>query len=215
MSVGSANQTALTYLPTALSGGNQNLGNKIADPLNIFGWQKNNIQIPYSTGPATQASGVGLNPTLTDVLGGIGSTQQGNIGSTYNNLRTQAKGNGATPAGIAPGSYADQRFTTGQNLANQNLKAGLGGVLGNEGYQSWKNQRDFNQNMALAKYTGALNKPSLLEQALGGLSGGAQVGGMVSAMRKPKSQGTYYQPTSDPNYGYYNSGGSGLNLYGN
>lgn len=200
--------------------GSDTLGLKVLDPLNVFGFQKSSSPtIPYATGPAAQASGVKLNTTLADALGGIGAGQSQNIAGTYGNLRSQAA-SGAGPKGIAPGSYADQRFITGQGLANQNLGAGLEGVLGNEGYQSFKNNRDFNQNMALAQYTGEINKPSLLEQALSGLGGGAQAGGMAfglyNSLKKNPSQnpGTNYTPTSTPDYGYYNSGGSGLNLYG-
>lgn len=212
MSAGQTNQQVLTYAPTALTGGNSKLGQKIADPLNIFGWQSSTPQAPTLSGPPTQASGINLNPTLADTFGQIGTKQQGNIGNVYGNMRTQLAGNksGSGVTGIAPGSYADQRLTTGQSLADQNLSAGLGSVLGNEGYQSWKNKRDFNQNMALAKYTGALNKPSLLEQALSGLSGGAQIAGMVSAGKtgnKKKSSSTSFDPyassgADNSDYGY-------------
>lgn len=189
MGVGSANQDALTYFPTLLTG-NKKLGQKIADPLNVFGWQSSDIQAPTLTGPPAQASDINLNPSLTKTLGTIGTGAQGKISDIYGRMRTQMASD-ARPKSVGPGSYADQRFTTGQGISNKNLGAGLENVLGNEGYESWKNQRDFNQNMALANYTGALNKPSLLEQALGGLSGGAQLGGqgygLYQSLKKKKN----------------------------
>lgn len=179
--------------------------------------------LPWQTAPAKQASGINLDPKLIDSLGQIGATQKGNISGIYGNMRNQFAAD-ARPTKAGPGSYIDQRLTTGEGLSDANLRGGLEAALGNEAYGDFKSQRDFEQNTALAKLTGDLNKPSSLEQALAGLSGGAQIGGQGYALyqnmkknnqtQNPSSGSSSYTPSSTPDYSYYTSGGNGLNLYG-
>lgn len=129
--------------------------------------------------PLKTASGINLDSRLTDALNQIGLKQKSNIGNVYNGMTNQFNAD-ARPTGSYPGS----RLATGQHLSMGNLQSGLEGVLGNEGYSDYKSQRDFEQNMNLAKMTGELNRPSTFEQVLSGLSGGAQIGAGAYAMSK-------------------------------
>lgn len=132
------------------------------------------------------ASGVQLNPELKSVLGQIAAPQSKNITDAYSKLR----------GGIAPTSdYATERFAKTGGLAQGNLESVLGGVLGNTSYGDVKNERDYQQNYELAKRIGELNAPSLLEQVLGGLGGGAQTGGQFAGLynslkKPPKTTGS-------------------------
>lgn len=165
----------------------------------------------------TTASQIAIPSSLTDVLGQIGSGQQSAISGAYAKKKQQMLAD-ALPGRatvLAPGSYASERLGTGENLSMGNLRSGLEQVLGNTAYGDWKNERDFRQNYELAKLAGELMRPSTVEQVLSGLGGGAQTGGqfmgLYNSLKKPM---TPYTPTSTPNYGYYTSGGSGLNLIG-
>lgn len=165
---------------------------------------------------AITADQIGINPSLTSALGAIGTPYQGSISDVYAKKKSQLMADARPGAAtmFAPGSYASDRMSTGENLSQGNLKSGLEQVLGNTSYGDWKSQRDYEQNMQLAKLTAELNKPDTLSQVLGALAGGARVAGQVYGATRGMGGGTPYMPTSTPNYGYYNSGGSGLNMYG-
>lgn len=184
--------------------------------MNNFGQPEASPALPFKTGPAKTAKDVTLDSSLTRTLGGIGDTQGTAISGAYGRARTQAAAD-ARPTG----SYYGQRLGTGEALSQGNLRSGLENVLGGEGYADWKSKRDFDENMALAQFTGELMKPSTTEEVMAGLGGGAQAGGqfygLYNALSKRPAYSSAMQPytqSSAPNPSYYMSGGSGLNLYG-
>jgi hypothetical protein len=144
--------------------------------------------LPFKKAPAATASNVGLDSNLTKVLGDIGSGQSTAISGAYGRAGTQMTAD-ARPTSMGPGSYAANRLAVGNTLSQGNLKSGLEGVLGNEGYADWKSNRDFGQSMQLAQLTGELNKPSTLEEILGALNGGAGTAGnfygLYNSMKRP------------------------------
>ena len=141
---------------------------------------------PLSTIPMT-ASDVKINPTLTGSISPYGTNAYNAIGSNYagakNKLAGEASTLGMNPAAMTgPNSYAGQRLAATQGLDIGNLESALGGGLGNTAYSNAKEMRGYNQDTALANEIGALNKPDLLSEILGGVGnvGGtaAQIYGM-------------------------------------
>lgn len=119
---------------------------------------------------AMMAGGVQLDPELMKILGEIRKPQSENISSSYSRLR------GTLPQGS---TYATERFDKLGGLSQGGLKTNLESVLGNTSYGDWKNERDYQHNVALAERIGGLMAPSVLQQVLGGLSGAAQAGGDI------------------------------------
>lgn len=134
---------------------------------------------------ALYASGVQINPTLSGAISGQGSpgynaynTINKNYAGAQQGLANDAAARGMNPAGsVGPNSYAGNRFATTQGLDTGNLESALGGGLGNTAYQNALAQRDYTQNVGLANEVGALNKPNLLQQVLGGIG---NVGGTAA-----------------------------------
>ena len=171
-----------------------------------------NPALPYDTSAPVTASGVGLDSNLAQSLGQQAQGSQNSLNQVYNRIRSRyAKDVGPNPSG----GYADQRLAQAQKLSNLGLRGNLESVLGGAGYGTYKINREAEQNRNLAQYIGDLNKPSILQEVLGGLSGASQTGGQFAGLysslgkRKPG-----YVPQETPNYDYYGTGGSGLNLYG-
>lgn len=148
---------------------------------------------------ALYASDVKINPTLSGTIGGVGSpgyNASAAIGANYANAKkkmmSDATARGVNPgAATGPNSYFGNQQGTAQGLDTGNLEAALGGGLANTAYNDALSQREYNQNMELARETGALNKPSDLQSALGAIG---QLGGTTAqlygafgrpGMRKP------------------------------
>jgi len=167
-----------------------------------------NPDLPWRKTPPKLANTINLDPNLSAALGAINKEQSGNIGNVYGGMRTQFSQD-AVPHKAQPGGYADRRLTATEALSNQNLMGSLGAVSGDQAYTDYKAQRDFENNMALAKLTGELNKPSTLEQVLGGLSGGAQMGGQGYALYQSMNKAPEKKKTNGvlPSYQQNNSSG--------
>jgi hypothetical protein len=161
-------------------------------------------------------SDISLPKDLTSILGQIGTPQQAKITDIYGRMRKQASADTNLPAWmrVRPGGYTDTTLSKGENISQAGLKSGLEGVLGETGYGDWKAERDYQQNMALAKRIGDLMAPSLLEQVLGGLGGGAQAGGQMYGLFKgfSKPSSTQYAETG-PMMNYYDPYSSGYARY--
>lgn len=130
-----------------------------------------------------QASGIGIDPTLAGALGGAGSpgyNASKKIGQNYagagSNFAADASARGMNgAAATGPNSYYGSQAATKQGLDTGNLESALGGGLGNTAYTSALQNRDYQQQMQLAKQVGSQAGLSSLEQALGatGAVGGA------------------------------------------
>ena len=155
---------------------------------------------------ALTAQNIGIDPTLKGILSGPGSpgyTAQNNITNNYKSALgtigsdASARGmNGA--AAMGPNSYAGQQSGIQQNLATGNLESALGSGLGNTAYNDALQNRDFQQNVNLAKQVAALNKPDLLQQILSGVGNvGGTAASIYGAWGKNASKAT------DPMAGVY------------
>lgn len=123
---------------------------------------------------ALYASDVKIPGTLSGTLSGVGNNAYKQIGTNYDTarsrLKTEAGARGMSGTQVAgPGSYADERFTTGQNQDIGNLESALGGGMGDTAYKNTLGEREYNQDTQLANEIGSLNKPDLLQQILSGV----------------------------------------------
>lgn len=164
------------------------------------------------------ASDVKLPSNLTTVLGQQGQGAQNSLNDVYSRIKSQF-GADQKARGVRsgdPNDYFSSRIGTGQNMSNLGLRGGLESVLGDTGYKDTLSERDYQQNYELAKRIGDLMSPSILEQVLGGLGGGAQAGGQFYGLydKFQKQQMKPYTPTSPVDTSRYLGGGSGLNLIG-
>ena len=151
------------------------------------------------------ASGVNIDPTLAGSLSGQGSpgyNAYNKIKQNYAGAQGQfgadasARGMNAGAA-TSPNSYYGTQSTAKQGLDVGNLESALGGGVGNTAYQNALQQRDFQQQSALANQVGSLAGMSTLEQALGGL--GAVGGTAAKVYGAYGSRGTP-STTADPTY---------------
>lgn len=137
------------------------------------------------------AGDVKINKDLSNALGGIGDQQQKSVSDIYAKKRSQLMADARPNAGVlAPGSYASDRLNTGEGQSMANLRGSLESVLGNTAYADKKSEREYQQNYELAKRIGDLMSPSVYEQVLSGLGGGAQAGGqfygLYNALNRPQ-----------------------------
>jgi hypothetical protein len=132
-----------------------------------------------------QASQIGIPTDLSSVLGSISKKPKAAISSTWGDLLTQS-GADARPGvsrRVGTGSYFGDRFATGENLAQEGLKTGLEGVLGDTSYTDWRNERENQRAMELARLSGGMMQPNSLEQALSALGSAARFGGQLYGMK--------------------------------
>jgi hypothetical protein len=151
--------------------------------------------------PLADPSQIKPDQTLVDALGGIGDTQQNNLNNIFDKARSRYAADSSV-RGVAPGSpYAESRFGQAQTMANSGLRGGLEGILGDTSYNDFLGQQGFDQQYGLAAEIGRLNKPSTLEEILGGLGGAAQTGGnlygALGQRGSPRSQPMATRPPLD------------------
>ena len=154
---------------------------------------------------ALYASGVTIDPNLKGALSGLGSpgyNAYNTIGSNYGTAKGQmasdasARGmNGA--AAVGPNSYAGQQMATRQGLDVGNLESALGGGLGQTAYTNALQNRDYQQQMALAKQVGSQSGMSALEQALNGIGA---VGGTAASIYGATQKNPSTTSTINPAY---------------
>lgn len=155
---------------------------------------------------ALYAGNVNIDPTLSGALSGAngpGTNAYNKIKQNYGQAQGQfgadaaARGMSASAA-VGPGSYAGDQFATKQGLDVGNLESALGGGLGKTAYQNTLAQRDFGQNEQLAEQAGALNKPDLLQEILGGIGGVGKTAATYYGMKKGGGSGNMAPPPSGP-----------------
>lgn len=136
---------------------------------------------------ALLASGVNLDPSLTEQVDPIAKQGRGRLASSLGMLRSRYQAD-ATGAPKAPGGYFDEQLGTAGARGNRNIDNGLYGALGGGAYKDVIGQRDNNQQMELAREYGDMMRPSSLQEALGALGtvgGLGAVGYGLSKNRKP------------------------------
>ena len=169
------------------------------------------------------ASDVKIPDALSQSFQQIGQQGTNNINSIYGNLKNRyaADARGYRPGGpdMGPGSYAGERFATGQGLSQGNLEAGLGGTLGETGYKDTLAERDYQQQRQIAEAAAEAARPSVLEQVLQGIGGAANSGLQAAALYKQfstpsMSPGTANTPSTLSLPGYTNPFDYGFENYG-
>lgn len=114
--------------------------------------------------------------------------------------------------GVTHSDYIPAELTRAGGAASRGLEDTLLGQLGGGTYDEFKKEQEHQRNLDLVNEIGALSAPTLLQEILGGLSGGAKTGlqfsQLYSALKKPQD-GLEYGNYSGPRPSY----GSRLNLY--
>lgn len=128
------------------------------------------------------AGDIKADPTLAANLGAVGKPAENDIRGLYDRIRKNFQTD-SMGRGVKPGSYAPERFNVAQGQSEAGLRGSLEGVLGDTTYSNFKADRGYNENAALAKEIGALNKPNSLEAILGALGMAGRVGGQVYGAR--------------------------------
>lgn len=133
------------------------------------------------------AGGIKTDPGLSASLGAIGNKQGNTIGNVYSRIRNRAATEATAPT-MRPSPYLADRLGTAEDFSQKGLSGALEGVLGDTSYKDSLAERDYQQNIGLAKRIGDLNKPSLMQEILGGLSGGAKAGGGFASLYQALGQ---------------------------
>lgn len=169
----------------------------------------------YQMKPLADPSQLKPDQTLVDALGGIGEKQQNNLNNIFSKARTTAtQDNAARSVGhdTTASPYIENRLATGQTQASSGLRGSLEGILGNTAYEDFQGQQGFDADAALAAEIGRLNKPSTLEEILGGLSGAAGAGGQLYGALG-KRGGSSQKPAPGPNLDLYDPYATGYTRY--
>jgi len=114
----------------------------------------------------------GYNPqTLEDVLGQQAQSQSANLTDQYQQQRkrsvAQEAANGRLLSGVStyPLTDLDTSYQRGLSGIQTNLSNALSAVP----EEDWLNQNNFQRSYQLASLIGSLNKPSTLDEVLGGI----------------------------------------------
>ena len=164
----------------------------------------------YQMQPLADPSNIKADPKLADMIGGIGTTQQNNLSNVFNKARSTVANDSAV-RGTSPSPYIEGRLGQSQDMAGRNLRGGLEGILGDTAYKNFQGERGYLQDERTAREIGALNKPTTLEEILGGLSGAAGAGGTLYGALGGRSRTQTSSPSSYPlTYGGYSDIQPGL-----
>lgn len=136
------------------------------------------------------ASGVRLIDQLRDPLTGINKQRQESLKGSLGRIGSRQTAS-SRASGRVLGEYAPAELSRAGGMASRSLEDTLLGALGGASFDETRKQQEHQASMALAREIGALSAPSLLQQVLGGLSGGArtgmQFGQLYGALNKPSS----------------------------
>lgn len=150
----------------------------------------------------------------------IGSNAQASLSGALSGARTSFDKNRRT-AGRIKSTYAPQRFNEVGDLASRQLEDSLYGGVGKASLSDLLAQKQFEQDVALANEIGDINRPSTLQEVLGGLGGAATLGaegyGLYSGLGKHGGGGSgqpFYGVASNP-YGYNTDSIRGYSSYPN
>lgn len=153
---------------------------------------------PYNPGPPVGASDIGLIESLKGPLSGVNKKAQGRLTGALGRVSGQANEN-MRARGVMQSDYIPQEVSRAGTTASTGIEDTLLGALGGASYDEFGKQKEHEANLALAREIGALSAPTLLQQILGGLGGGAnaagQFGSLYSALNNRPSSGSYQSPS--------------------
>lgn len=159
---------------------------------------------PYQKTPPIGASDVGLLEELRNPLAEINKKRQAGLQGSLGRLGTRETAS-SRASGRVSGEYIPQELEIAGKRASRGIEDTLGGALGGASYDELLKQKEHEQNLALANEIGALSAPTLLEQILGGLSGGGKAGaqfyGLYNALgTQPKRRNTQFSSAPEDIY---------------
>lgn len=117
---------------------------------------------------ALLAGDIQLTEALKDPLSSIGRKATSRLEDVMGRVRNRFS-QGASVMGRPQGEYAGQEFSRAGTMAQRGLDDRLLGLLGEGSRKNKIADRDHQRKMALAKLTGGMNKPSTLEEIMGGI----------------------------------------------
>lgn len=126
----------------------------------------------------------GYNPkNLEDVIKQAGTQQQAGLTDQYTQARKKAI-NSSAASGRLNSGVANYPLTD----LDTSYQSGLSGIQNNTASQlaavpeeDWMNQQGFNRSYNLSKLIGSLNKPSTLEEILGGIGQAGPLAAMTAS----------------------------------
>lgn len=147
--------------------------------------------------------------TLKNPLSQISGQRRGALETELGRIGSRATAS-ADASGRTRGSYIPAELGRASQMAGAGIDNTLLGVIGGASKKDAYSARDYMQNMQLAKMIGKLNKPSVLQEVLGGLGDIAGTGSQLYGAFKGKFgtggnraiQGPEL-PFYDPNEGYF------------
>ena len=118
--------------------------------------------------------GINLADPLKDPLSKIGQKSQGTLQDILGRIQGQ-NAMGQAVSGRPMGQYTGMELGRAGTMAGRGVEDSLYGVLGQASLQDARNAKQHEMNLALARRVGGLNKPSTLQEVLGGLGSAAQL----------------------------------------
>jgi hypothetical protein len=139
-------------------------------------------------------SDVKIPSDLSNVLGAIQGTVRPGISDAYGKRRSQLMQDARPNSKVfGNNAYASSRLNAGERMSNLGLEDALGRILSESSLGDSRAERDYGQNMELARMTGDLMRPSDLDTVLGVAGSGANLAGNIYGMYKNSRK-----PSRDP-----------------
>ena len=140
---------------------------------------------------AFMAGDVKLIESLKQPLSGYATAAKGSLQDALGRITARSK-EGQQATGRVQGNYGAEQIGQAGMMSERGIEDRLNSVLGNASYGDTLAQKKFEQDMALAKRIGKLNRPSTLTQVITGLGGavdtGVQAKGLYDALNRPSSR---------------------------
>lgn len=170
---------------------------------------------PVNTPPMT-ADKVKLLDPLKGQLGGYAKSGQNSLSDALGTLNNQAT-TSAQASGRVMGDYQGQALGRANTMASRGINDSVAGLLGGASLKDAQSQQEFEQKMALAREIGAMNSPTMLQEIIGGISGGANVAGqgasLYQALGNRGGGGGSSSGSLPPNLSLYDPYSSGYSRY--
>lgn len=157
------------------------------------------------------AGDIKLAQPLKDPLSQIGVQSQGNLADALGKIRSRAT-TSSRASGRPQGVYQGQAIDRAGASAGRGINDALYGALGTTSYNDFRNQQQFERQMALAKEIGDKMSPSTAEEVLGGLSQGVKLGAKGAGIYQALGNGS--TPRTSSALDLYNPGSTGASRYG-
>lgn len=164
------------------------------------------------------ATDVNLLDPLKGPLGDINKKGQSSLSNALASGQNQAR-TSQIATGRPEGQYIGETLGRANTMASRGIEDALGGVLGGASLQDLQAQKEFEANMALVNEIAAMNEPTLFQEVLSGIGGGANTGlqfkSLYDALGRGRGGGGSGSSRSlSPNLSVYDPYSSGYGRYG-